>query len=133
MKKLILTLSIMCCLGFYSYGQATYVVEDGVTYTRIVTKSELNSLGGMLSYTDADASAKRKYSGSFIACKKGNGCCLGGRLTVDVDGSDQILGITIPAQTLDDGTTVPSDMSGVFAYYNAEIDAIIFRVYTPAP
>jgi predicted transport protein len=127
MKKLILALSIFILTKFYSYGQATYVVENGITFTRIQTLSELQSLGGITTNNTIE-SGRKKYSGSYIACKKGNGCCLT-NIVVSTNNNDEIININLPIQTLDDSTKIEAELTNVLAYYNSELEVIIYRSY----
>ena len=57
-----------------SYGHSTYVVENGVTYTRIFTIEEYQSLGLMIEGTEVAEAARKKKSGTILWCKKGYGC-----------------------------------------------------------
>lgn len=130
MKKVALFLFILVSGIVYSYGQSTYVVENGVTYTRIFTIEEYQLLGLMIEGTEVAEAARKKKSGTILWCKKGYGCCLSSR--IETDGNGGIIAMTVVEQIDDDGNLVP-ETNGVFAYYNAELDEVIYRVTSTPP
>ena len=128
MRKLILTFCIAAiAVAAFSQTPPSLVINtsNGLTYTRILTVQEYISVGGDLAgEVCAPEAGKSKKSGSTLACPKGAGCCWHS-IAVTTPGGG--LGeITLPAQIGDDGSPI-EETTGLYAYYNAEIDEIIFR------
>jgi hypothetical protein len=130
MKKVISLLLTIMSGVMYGYGQTTYVVENGVTYTRIFTIQEYQSLGLMVEGEEVAEAARKKKSGTILWCKKGYGCCLSSR--IEIDGNGGITAMTVVAQVDDEGNAV-QETSGIFAYYNSELDEVIYRVTSTPP
>jgi len=126
MKKLLFTLSILCCLGFYSNATPpTYVVEDGITYTRVITHDEFISIGGFIIGESTGSSAGFQASVRTLSCDNSEGNCTG--VTMTTDGLGNITAITIPTQCDPSGACLTSPVYGKFAYYNSQTHRIIFR------
>lgn len=116
----------MSCLGIYSYGQATYVVENGYTYTRVLTHDEFVSIGGnIVNENNGTGAYTFLCSVKTLSCDQPNGNCVG--VTMTTDGSGNITSITIPEQCDSTGLCITSPINGTFAYYNSENKRIIFR------
>lgn len=126
MKKLVLLLFAFCLSSvLYAQNPPSVVIEDGITSVRILTVPEYISVGGQIEgQACAPAAGKSKKSGSTLACPKGNGCCWSS--VVESTPSGGLGMITLLAQANEEGEVIP-ETHGLYAFYNAEIDRIIFR------
>jgi hypothetical protein len=132
MKKSIFILALVS-ISIFGFAQSppsvVINIDNGMTYIRIQTVSEYLSLGGGLiideNTNEIAEAARSKHSVSSLSCKKGRGCCWKSKM-MDDNGSDILGALTIVAQEGDDGTYTP-EISNLYAFYNAELDEIIFR------
>jgi len=115
----------MAGFSTFSFAQSNVIVENGISYTKILTVSEYQSVGGGFASAQAEeGAAKKKKSGTILWCKKGGGCCF--KVEMDSDATGVINSMIVIDQIADDGSHVDRTL-GLFAYYNSEVDEIIYR------
>ncbi|UTW61675.1 hypothetical protein KFE98_16925 [bacterium SCSIO 12741] len=128
MKRITLLVAIIS-LSFCGFAQnppSTIVnTGNGLIYHRIQTVSEYLSLGGSIVNVPLDpAWGKKSKSGSTLNCGKGQGCCW--HSVVAPEPNDILGEITLVEQYGDDGSYMP-ETPGLYAYYNAQVDEILFH------
>lgn len=113
-------------MGIYSNAAPpTYVIEDGITYTRVLTHDEFVSIGGNILNENNPSSKGWQCSVRTLSCDKSDGSCTS--VTMTTDGGGNITSITIPNQCDNAGYCITTPVTGTFAYYNSELQRIIFR------
>ena len=108
------------------YGQSSppsTLIEDGVVYIRLRTLQEYQEVGGQI-YSEEAGSRSHRSRGNTLDCGRGRGCCWGA--TMNLDPICNIIFLTLPAQTSEEGESI-SEHAGLQAFYNAASKEIKFR------
>lgn len=128
------------CFGFSLSSSAQtkptphdYVIENGVKYVRVKTKGELLSLGVTVNGVERLVAAGGPKRGKpNKGCKVGKGTCKVSAYNDDGSGDDggddgELRSLTFVEQLdVETNKMIPAQ-AGLLAYYNAELDEVIFR------
>lgn len=116
-------LAILLGCSVYGYSQSTYVVEDGITYTRVLTHDEFVSINGYI-IGESTSGGGKLSSVRNLKCESGSGGCTGITMTIT---NGTITAITLPVQCDSSGDCITAPITDKFPYYSSENSIIIFR------